>query len=326
MTYRVVMQRTWKEDRTYHDVEGVIYHYPRAYFDLLSGFERFVYYRPSSGAARNERSAYIGYGTLSQPYDDPDNPNRRYVDVRQYRPFAPVPFADAGGIFFESGFTSRNAFQGRSIRPISEVDFVRILVAAGIYGDPFEALADTNAVIALPYSSLVIAASAPTQPLRQVDGIPPGTAYRPTGQAIDVREAAALQERARKDHQDTLRALQMLVHERGGTTYLNNNVDLLADVRGEKLLIEAKSIGTENVVVDRMRYGIGQLADYSVRYRGELGGAQRVLAFGRIPSPASRWIATILQESDIAFVALDRSVDRVVPLNELARDIPLFDG
>jgi hypothetical protein len=118
----------------------------------------------------------------------------------------------------------------------------------------------------------------------------------------------------------------MLVHERGGTTYLNNNVDLLADVRGEKLLIEAKSIGTENVVVDRMRYGIGQLADYSVRYRGELGGAQRVLAFGRIPSPASRWIATILQESDIAFVALDRSVDRVVPLNELARDIPLFDG
>jgi hypothetical protein len=326
VTYRVLMQRTWKEDRTYHDLEGVIYHYPRAYFELLSGFERFVYYRPSSGAARLERSSYIGYGTLGQPYDDPDNANRRYVDVRQYRPFTPVSFADAGGIFFESGFTSRNAFQGRSIRPIVEVDYLRILVAAGIYGDPFEALADTGSVIALPYSSLVIASDAPTQPFRRVDVIPPGTGYRPTGQVIDVREAAALQERARKDHQDTLRALQLLVHERGGTTYVNNNVDLLADVRGQKLLIEAKSIGTENVVVDRMRYGIGQLADYSVRYRDDLCGAQRVLAFGRIPSPESRWVATILQESDIAFVALDRSSDRVVPLNGLARDIPLFEG
>lgn len=140
------MQRTWKEDRTYLDVEGVIYHYPRPYFDLLDGYERFVYYRPSSGAVRNERSAYIGYGTLAQPYPDPANPNRRFVDVRQYKPIRPVPFADSGSVFFESGFTSRNAFQGRSVRAISEVDFIRILVAAGIYGNPFEALADTEAI------------------------------------------------------------------------------------------------------------------------------------------------------------------------------------
>ena len=318
------MQRTWKEDRTYYDVEGVIYHYPRAYFDLLNGSERFVYYRPSSGAVRNERSSYIGYGTLGQPYQDPSNASRRFVDVRQYRPFSPVSFADAGGVFFESGYTSRNAFQGRSIREISEVDFIRILVAAGIYGNPFDRLADTDVLIAQPYSSLAVAARAPTQPLLRIDSIPPGTGYRPSGNPIDVREAAALQERARKDHQDTLRALQSLVHQRGGTTYSNNNVDLLADVRGSKLLVEAKSVGAESVVVDRMRYGIGQLADYSVRYRSDVAGAERVLAFGRVPSPESRWIGTILQESQIAFVALDRPSERVVPLNERARDLPLF--
>ncbi|MBV8368801.1 MAG: hypothetical protein JO036_07670 [Candidatus Eremiobacteraeota bacterium] len=326
MSYRVLMQRTWKEERTYYDVEGVIYHYPRPYFDLLSGFERFVYYRPSSGAAKEERSAYVGYGTLGQPYADPTNAERRFVDVRQYSPIRPVPYADAGGVFFESGFTSRNAFQGRSIRPISEVDFIRILVAAGIYGNPFESLADTESVVAQPYSYLAASHDLPTQPLRRIDEIPPGTGYRPTGSAIDVQEAAALQERARKDHQDTLQAIQKLVHERGGVTYLNNNVDLLADVRGDKLLVEAKSIGTENVVVDRMRYGIGQLADYSVRYRKDIGDAQRVLAFGRMPSPANRWIGTILQESKIAFVALNRSTDRVVPLNERAHDLPFFSA
>jgi hypothetical protein len=320
------MQRTWKEDRTYLDVEGVIYHYPRAYFELLDGFERFVYYRPSSGAARNERSAYIGYGTLGQPYADPANPNRRFVDIRQYRPFGPVRFADAGGVFFESDYTSRNAFQGRSIRRISKVDFVRILVAAGIYGNPFETLADTEALAAQPYSPLALVAEAPTQPLRRVEDIPPGTGYRPSAGVVDVREAAALQERARKDHQDTLRALQALVHERGGSTYLNNNIDLFADVRDQKLLIEAKSVGSESVVVDRMRYGIGQLADYSVRYRNDIAGAQSVLAFGRVPSPASHWVGTILQESQIAFVALDRPSERVVPLNERARNLSLFDS
>jgi hypothetical protein len=325
LEYRVVMQRTWKEDRAYYDVEGVIYHYPRPYFELLNGFERFVYYRPSSGAARDERSAYVGYGTLGQPYADPGNADRRFVDVRQYRPIRPVPYADAGGVFFESGFTSRNAFQGRSIRPIGEVDFVRILVAAGVYGNPFEALEDTGTLVSQPYSPLALIPEPPTQPLRRVDDIPPGTGYRPGGNPIDVREAAALQERARKDHQDTLRALQVLVHERGGSTYLNNNIDLLAEVRGEKLLIEAKSVGTEHVVVDRMRYGIGQLADYSVRYRSEVAGAQHVLAFGRIPSPTSRWIGTILEESRIAFVALDRPSERVVPLNERAQSLPLFE-
>jgi hypothetical protein len=317
------MQRTWKEDRTYLDVEGVIYHYPRAYFELLNGFERFVYYRPSSGAIKSERSAYVGYGTLGRPYADPANANRMFVDVKQYKPIHPVSYADGGGVFFESGFTSRNAFQGRSIRPISEVDFVRILVAAGIYGNPFDALADTESVVAQPYSPLV-AAGPPTQPLRRIEEIPAGTGYRPSGNVIDVREAAALQERARKDHQDTLRALQLLVHERGGTTYLNNNIDLFADIRDEKLLIEAKSVGAESVVVDRMRYGIGQLADYSVRYRSDVGGAQRVLAFGRVPSPASRWISTILQESEIAFVALDQPSERIVPLNERAQNLPLF--
>jgi hypothetical protein len=317
------MQKTWKDDPRYLDVEGVIYHYPAKYYEFIEGFERFVYYRPAAGARGDERSAYVGYGTLGQPFDDPVYPGHRYVPIRQYRKVNPVPYADRGGIFFESGFSSRNAFQGRSVRPINEVDFIRILVAAGIYGDPFMALDDTEDVLERPYSPS-LPPWGPVQPLRIIDRVPPGTGYRPSGNPVDVFEAAALQERARRDHQETLRVIQNLVHQRGGTTYFNNNIDLLADVRGDKLLIEAKSIGSERVVVDRMRYGIGQLADYTVRYRREIDSAQRVLAFGRPPSAESAWIGTVLQESDVAFVALDRTGSRIVPLNARAEGLNLF--
>jgi hypothetical protein len=325
MEYLVLMQRTWSDNPRYLDVEGVIYHYPERYFSFIEGYERFVYYRPAKGAVSREASSYVGYGSLGEPFPDPDDATHRYVPVRQYRPLRnPIEYRDQTGRFLESTVSSRTAFTGRSVRRILPADYFRILSSAGIYGDPFADLADTRDVIASPYSMLPVL-TAPTQPLRIVDRIPPGTGYRPSGNPVDTQESAALQERARQDHQAVLRRLQYLVHERGGDTLLNNNVDLFATVRGQRLLIEAKSINHPRVVVDRMRYGIGQLADYGVRYHGELGGAERVLAFGVIPPPESAWISTILQESGISFVALNEA-GRVIPLNERARSLALFQS
>jgi Dam-replacing family/Dam-replacing HTH domain len=62
-----------------------------------------------------------------------------------------------------------------------------------------------------------------------------------------------------------------------------------------------------------MRYGMGQLFDYRVRYEVEVAGAEPVLAFGALPDRATGWITNILQDNGIAFVARDR--EQIVPLN-----------
>jgi hypothetical protein len=67
---------------------------------------------------------------------------------------------------------------------------------------------------------------------------------------------------------------------------------------------------------------MGQLFDYGVRYRPEIGDAKLVLAFGAMPSHDVGWISTILQETGVAFVARRR--DEVQPMNEEARSLPIF--
>ena len=324
MDYLVLMQRDWNDKPTYLDVPGVIYHYPQSYFKFISGFERFIYYRPARGAKVNEASSYIGFGTLSQPFADPSDSTHRYVGIAQYQAFeAPVPYADAGNVFYESKYSSRTAFTGRSVRDIAPTDFFRILAAAGLRGDPYSSLADTDRIVSgtPPLSPIV---HAPRQPLRDMPSVPNGTGYRPSGTPVDVYESAALQERARSDHQRVLRIVHDRVLERGGKTLFNNNVDLFALVRNQRLLIEAKSLNAPHVAVDRMRYGLGQLADYSIRYRSDLGDAQRVLAFGTVPPREVSWIGTILQESDVAFLGV-ASGDTLVALNDRARALALFE-
>jgi hypothetical protein len=70
-----------------------------------------------------------------------------------------------------------------------------------------------------------------------------------------------------------------------------------------------------------MRYGMGQLFDYRVRYKAELAGAEPVLAFGAPPDLATAWVTTILQENGIAFVARDGK--RLIPLNERAQALAI---
>jgi hypothetical protein len=316
------MQRAWQDDPKYKDVEYVVYHYPRAYFGQIQGGEKFVYYRPSRGAKASEASRYIGCGELSDWYEDGNDPTHRFVDVKRPIPFAaPVPFEDVNGRMFESTFTSRNAFQGRSIRHIDDLDYYRILNAAGLTSAIWQEAPTIDDVL----SGLIVPGlpvEPPRDPFRELIVVPEGTGYRPTGKRVDVFEAAALQERARADHQNTLKIVKSMTEARGGTCLFNNNVDLLASFGQKKLLVEAKSLNVPSAAVDRMRYGMGQLFDYGVRYRAEIGRAEPVLAFGTLPSHDVAWISTILQETGVAFVARERGA--LLPMNDRARDLPLF--
>jgi len=57
---------------------------------------------------------------------------------------------------------------------------------------------------------------------RPLTVIPDGTGYRRTGKTIDIFEVASLQERARGDHQDTLKLVKAMVERRNGRCLFNN--------------------------------------------------------------------------------------------------------
>lgn len=316
----VLMQRAWRDDPKYKDTEFVVYHYPRQYFDRIAGGERFVYYRPSRGATGGQASSYFGCGELGDVWDDPFDPQHRYVAISEPIRFPqPVPFSDPIGKMYESRFGSRNAFQGQSIRYLDDLDYHRILAAAGLVGIEVATAPSIADVIAGRASPLFVP---PTDDLRSLLVVPEGTGYRPHGDGPDVYEAAALQERARSDHQNTVRLLKERVDASGGTCLFNNNIDLLAEFGNDRFLIEVKSLNTAASAVDRMRYGMGQLFDYSVRYRAKIGKANPVLAFGTMPRSEVAWIASILQGNEVAFVA--REAGSLKPMNDLARELPVF--
>jgi hypothetical protein len=318
----VLMQRAWRDDPKYKDTEFAVYHYPRQYFELIRGGEKFVYYRPSRGAKSGEESAYFGCGELGDWWEDPQDPTHRFVGVQKPIQFSiAVAYSDRNGRMYESTFRDRNAFQGRSVRHIDDLDFYRILDAAGLTAAVWQQAPTVDEVL----SGLILPgeiAVPPRDVFRPLTVVPDGTGYRPTGKTIDVFEAASLQERARDDHQRTLRLIKAMTELRGGKCLFNNNVDLLASFGEQRLLVEAKSLNVPSAAVDRMRYGIGQLFDYGIRYRSEIGRAQPVLAFGAMPSHAASWISTILQETGIAFIARQR--ESILPMNDEARGLPIF--
>lgn len=318
----VLMQRAWRDDPKYKDTEFSVYHYPHQYFDRIQGGEKFLYYRPSRDAKAGEASAYFGCGELGDWWSDPQDSTHRFVGVRKPIHFAtPVPHVDRSNRMYESTFTSRNAFQGRSVRYINDLDFYRVLEAAGLTGAVWQQAPTVDDVL----SGLLVpgpAIEAPRDAFRPLTVVPDGTGYRPTGRTIDIFEVAHLQERARADHQHTLTLVKAMAEARGGQCEFNNNVDLLASFGTRKLLVEAKSLNVPSAAVDRMRYGMGQLFDYGVRYRAAIGRAQPVLAFGAMPSHEVSWISTILQENGVAFVARHRGA--LLPMNETAKALPLF--
>ena len=306
-------------DRVYADAEGSLYHYPRQYFTRIKPYDSFVYYRPlGESKARPDSKTYFGYGVLGVPFSDVDRPDHRFVPIVKYDRFPHlVPLKDPLGIHYETG--SPKALPAQSaVRTIGDIDLHRILAAAGVASTGIAILPSTEEIAAISFVDHAV--SYPKDALRKANDIPPGAGYRPHGdQVLDVYESAALQERARADHQRVLKLIASAVCEHGGEWWYNNNIDLFAKVGEQSMLIEAKSLNDVSRAVDRMRYGIGQLTDYNVRYRSEIGSATRVLAFGRPPDRATSWVGTVLQEADIAFVAVDG--ERLIPLNDVAGDL-----
>jgi len=305
----------------YLDREGIIYHFPARYLGILQhtvgelGDRRFVYHRPQRGASRGDAGTYFGYGTLGDPYPDVQNPGQYFVNIYDYRKMRPVPLRRPTGAYYETATHDVPNLRGRSIRYITPQAFLAILEAGHAYSATFDEPVDLQDI------GIFTPGPIPRDLFREMNSVPPGTGYVPRGIELPDRfEAAALHERARDDHQDTLRLILEAVKSRGGEALYNNNVDLFARVGEDRFLIEAKSLTRPALAVERMRYGLGQLMDYGVRYRAELCGASPVLAFGAPPMRDASWIATILNESKVAFVA--RSNGRIAGVNELGKQLP----
>lgn len=317
----ILTQHYSPADRIYEDVEYSLYHYPRQYFSRVKPYDRFIYYRPlGAAAARHDSKMYFGHGILGQWWPDPVRSDHRYVPIVQSEPFPkPVPIHDALGRYFETEEAAPPPFQS-AVRDIPETAYWKILAAADVKAAGISLLPSTELVAMQSYAAV----AAPIDSLRQIEAIPPGAGYKPRGDnRVNIYESAALQERARADHQRVLQMIQLQVQRRGGTTWYNNNIDLFARLGETRLLIEAKSLVDLRTAVDRMRYGIGQLADYDFRYRAQLELPQKVLAFGARPGAATEWISSVLEDQRIALIA--NQEEKLVPLNESARDLPLFE-
>jgi hypothetical protein len=260
---------------------------------------------------------------LGEYFDDPIRKDHRFVNIikgEQFRLL--VPIVDQWEHYFETE-TSRPPPFASSVRDISEITYYKILAAADVSSTAVSLLPSTESL-----EDIVAAgglAGPPRDRFREIREIPPGAGYVPSGNTfLNVYESAALQERARKDHQLVLRAIQDEIHRRGGVTWYNNNVDLFARVGEERLLIEAKSLNSFRDTVHRMRYGIGQLADYAYRYQDELGDATKVLAFPQPPSRDTAWVSAVLDQERTAFIAASES--GIKPLNEAAQRLSIFSG
>ena len=317
----VLSQHFSPTDRVYEDAEYSLYHYPRVCFSRVRRYEPFLYYRPLGETRRREDSmCYFGHGVLGEWYEDYRDPRFRFVNIIKGQPFPKlVPLRDPQGNYYETEGTSGPQFQA-AVREIPPTAYHRILAAAGVTQLDLDAMPDTERIPASPYPLPLVAA--PTDELRSIKAIPPGAGYVPRNDSsrVNVYESAALQERARRDHQYALQVVQRAIQRLGGATFYNNNIDLFARIGDRRFLIEAKSITTPAAVVDRMRYGIGQLADYAYRYEGQVGSAQRVLAFAEQPQRENAWISGVLQNERVAFVATRG--ESVVALNEHASTLP----
>ena len=316
----VLSQRTWHDDPKYLDREGVIYHYPPQYRTRINAYDRFIYYRPATGASPEERSSYIGHGLLGNPFQDPHREGYWYVPIACYEPFRTIVPLVRGDVSYETEDVRRPQFQSAA-RPIRETAYYRILAAGGVsVGREFSPLLTTESVVGAGYN---LRLEAPKDNLRVLATVPQGTGYVPRGDDLpSIYEAAALQERARRDHQYTLDLIRKRVQRAGGVCWYNNNIDLFARIGDARFLVEAKSLNDPGAVVDTMRYGMGQLFDYRVRYRTETGGAAPVLAFGAIPVPEASWVARILEENGVSCVGT--AGQNLVALNERAADLPFF--
>lgn len=318
----ILSQHFSPADRVYADAEGSLYHYPQVYFKRVQPYELFIYYRPLGEATpREDSKTYFGHGVIGVPWPDPDKVDHRFAPIIRYERFPNiVTLKDSQGNYYETG--TKRSPQGQSaVRVIDQIAYHRILAAANVAFIGISQMPSTEEIAASDYLGKPI--DFPKDRLREAYQIPPGAGYTPHGdRVIDVYESASLQERARADHQSTLKLFANQTLKAGGRFWYNNNIDLFIEAVGQRLLVEAKSLSNPQQAVDRMRYGIGQLTDYRTRYRSEVEGSLPVLAFGRAPNRETSWVATVLQEARVGFVVV--ADGKLKPCNEQAQKIALL--
>jgi putative restriction endonuclease len=129
-----------KIDPNYNDLPEERYHFPRPYLRVVEATlgDFIVYYEPrrstSDLSSRGGRSSYFGAARVVRIEPDPQQNDRFYARVEGFLPFPrPVPFKEdehyyESGVRRPDGKTSKGAM-GRSVRPISEGEYDRILRA-----------------------------------------------------------------------------------------------------------------------------------------------------------------------------------------------------
>jgi hypothetical protein len=228
----VLNQRAWYPNPRYLDREWVIYHYPQQYRTRITPYDRFIYYRPATGAIAEERSTYFGHGVLGVPFEDPHRSDHSYVPIAWSEHFPKlVTLQDTQDTFYETESLNKPQFIN-SARKISETAFFRILALGGVSSRAdFSPAITTETVISAGFA---LATSAPKDSFRIAERIPEGTGYVPSGVLPDLYESAALQERARRDHQAILEQIRQATVRLGGFAMYNNNVDLVVQLGESK--------------------------------------------------------------------------------------------
>ncbi len=129
---------TTKVSPSYDDRPEEYYHFPATYLNQVRDavHDHIIYYEPRRSSAqdssRGGRQAYFATARVDGIIEDKDRPNHFYALLSGYLDFDhPVPFV-RGEEYYEDalrkadGTTNRGAF-GRAVRPVSDVEFEKIL-------------------------------------------------------------------------------------------------------------------------------------------------------------------------------------------------------
>jgi 5-methylcytosine-specific restriction endonuclease McrA len=125
----------YRSQSGYKDILGELYHFPNRYLNACSALPSyFIYYEPRTGGDQ----VYFGCGILTSLYEDTEDANHSYAEIREYTQFeTPLSFySEKNGGTWEPAKNMRN-----SVRKISQDNFLNILKAAGV-DEPIKASSD----------------------------------------------------------------------------------------------------------------------------------------------------------------------------------------
>jgi hypothetical protein len=126
-------------EHAWRDIEGVQYHYPNQYKNLIKSGERFIYYK---GVRRKQGkrafAEYFGTGVIGEIRVDPASSNKSrpswFCTIENYLPFLqPIP-AKINGTFFEGD--PNKIIWRNSVRNLSLAAYEKILAAGGVARGP----------------------------------------------------------------------------------------------------------------------------------------------------------------------------------------------